>query len=254
MKYEIRTGIVRALLYALVLEGLLAAAILFWPDFRDNQPAILKLTQKVPAMQRFSAGIMESGIQGYVCGQHYFKVCSTLGAAAAILFAMGAVAGEAHRGTLEIWLARPVTRRRLLLERWTLGALVTIVPVYATSATVPWLLERVGETMQQSDLLLCSTLQSLFLLAIFGLTFLWSVVGRQPTTIAFGMLLVCIGQFALFFVKDATHWSLFRVVDFRVFPTICARDALPLGSTLVLTGIIVVTLAASLMLFERRTP
>lgn len=254
MKYEIRTALWRMLLYGLVLEGLLAAAILFWPDFRDNQPAILSLTKRVPAIQRFSAGIMDSGIQGYVCGQHYFKVCSTLGAAAAILFAMGAVAGEAHRGTLEIWLARPVTRRRLLTERWLIGAATVALPVYATSASIPWLLAQVDETMLQSDLFLCSTLQCLFLLALYSVTFLWSVVGRQPVVIAFGMLIVTISQFALFFVKDATHWSLFRVVDFREFPKICAKDALPLESTSALVAVIVVTFGLSLFLFERRSP
>ena len=242
------------LFYALVLEGLLAAAILFWPDFRDNQSAILSLTKKIPIAQRFAVGMMDSGIQGYVCGQHYFKTCSSLGAAAAILFAMSAVAGEVHRGTFELWLARPVTRRRLLIERWLLGAVTVALPVYATSASIPWLLAKVGETMDQSDLFLCSTLQAAFLLAIYGLTFLWSTVGRQPSTIAFGMMIVCISQLALFFVKDATNWSLYRVVDYRQFPKICAQDALPVGSMLWLVGIIAGTLVASLILFERRTP
>ena len=254
MKHEIRSALWRLVFYALVLEGLLAAAILFWPDFRDNQPAILSLTKKIPAIQRFSAGMMDSGIQGYVCGQHYFKACCTLGVAAAILFAMGAVAGEVHRGTLELWLARPVTRKRLLTERWLLGALTVVLPIFATSASIPWLLSRVGETMEQSDLLLCSTLQGSFLLAIYSVTFLWSVLGRQPVTIAFGMMIACIGQFALFFVKDATHWSFYRLVDFRTFPKICAQDALPVDSMTWLVGIIAVTFVASLFLFERRTP
>jgi ABC-type transport system involved in multi-copper enzyme maturation permease subunit len=58
----------------------------------------------------------------YVTGQHFFKGCNTLGTAAAVLLAVGAVAGEAHRGTLEIWLARPLSRRRILSERWVQGA------------------------------------------------------------------------------------------------------------------------------------
>ena len=40
---ELRAVAWRALAYGLVLEAMLVAAILYWPQFRDNIPAILRL-------------------------------------------------------------------------------------------------------------------------------------------------------------------------------------------------------------------
>ena len=47
-----------------------------------------------------SSADFAAGVSAYVTAQHFFKGCNTLGAACAILFAFGAIAGEAHRGTL----------------------------------------------------------------------------------------------------------------------------------------------------------
>jgi ABC-type transport system involved in multi-copper enzyme maturation permease subunit len=75
--------------------------------------------------------------------QHFFKGCNALGGMVAVIFAMNAVAAEAQRGTLEIWLARPLSRRRLLLERWAAGAIWLSLPVFRP-LTIPFLAEAGG--------------------------------------------------------------------------------------------------------------
>ena len=252
MAFVWRSSFWRALAYLAVLEALLAPAILFWPNFRDHAGALRSMAPK--GFRGLVDSFMQGGVESYACGQHYFKACNTLGIAAAVLFAMGAVAGEVQRGTFEIWLARPVSRARLLGERWLAGALAVSLPIYLSSATIPWLLARVGESMSQADLLRCSTLEVALLLAVYSLTFLWSVVGRNPTRIAFAMFLLTIAQFALYLVKTATHFSLFRLADLEVFRGICMRDALPLGTLAGLAGVILASLALSFALFARRTP
>ena len=95
-------------------------------------------------------GLLEvTGVEGYVIAQHFFKGCMVLGIPAAVLFSMGAVAGEVHRGSLEIWLARPLSRNRILVERWVQGALAVVIPVFATSLTIPWLLSFVDEMVRR---------------------------------------------------------------------------------------------------------
>ncbi len=252
MPFVLRATLWRGLAFLIVLELLLVPAILYWPNFRDNAGAVIKLAPE--SFRPLVDSFVQGGIESYVCGQHYFKACNTLGMAAAILFGMGAAAGEVDRGTFEIWLARPITRRRLLLERWIAGALAVSIPVYLSAATIPALLARVDETMSQYDLFLCSTLQSLLLVVVFSITFLWSTLARRPATIAFGMFFVVIAEFALYLIKEVTHFSLFRLADFAVFSRICTRGELPMTTSIGLSVTALATLVAALTVFERRTP
>jgi ABC-type transport system involved in multi-copper enzyme maturation permease subunit len=252
MERTVRSYLLPALGYFVVLELMLIAAIYYWPDFRENvgtfrnmAPAALK-----GLVDAFGSG----GVSSYVNGQHFFKGCNTLGTAAAVLFSMGAVAGEAHRGTLEIWLARPFTRRRLLLERWIAGALALCIPVFITSATIPKLLAMHGETMEYSDLMLCSVQQSLLLLIIYSITFLWSVHSSRPARLALVMLFASTMQFALYLVKGITHFSLYRLSDLNVYSKILLRNELDLALVLPMVAVIGILLALSLRGFARRTP
>jgi ABC-2 type transport system permease protein len=253
MGREIRANLLRALAVGVVLEAMLVAAILFWPDFRENIPSILKM---VPGriMGGFVDAIVRGGAPAYAVLQHFFKGCHMLGGAAAILFASGAVAGEAHRGTLELWLSRPVTRKRLLLERYALGALAVAVPIVATSATIPGLFGLVGERVLLAPFLLCAAHESIFLLAIYSATFLLSAVGRRPATIAFGMILFLVLEFALYLVMEATHVSIFRLADLEDFNAILATGSLAWKVLLPLLLASGLFLGLSLHAFERRVP
>ena len=93
--------------YFVILELMLVGAVLYWPNFEGNLESVRALSSPIPALRDIINDIEETGVFGYISGQHFFKGCNTLGTAAAVLFAVGAVAGEAHRGTLEILLARP---------------------------------------------------------------------------------------------------------------------------------------------------
>ncbi len=225
MLRELRTVAWRTLGYFVVLEAMLAAAVLYWPKFRDNVPAILRL---VPGkvMGGLFASMTQRGADGYVILQHFFKGCHLVGGAAAVLFAAGAVAGEAHRGTLEIWLALPVSRMRMLAERYGAGLLAVVLPILATSASIPWLLARVGETSRLSPWLLGAVHESVFLAAIYSATFLVSALSSRPTTIAFGAILVLVLEFALYLVMEATHASLYRLADVEDFTRIFESGSL----------------------------
>ena len=253
MGREIRTCLARALAAGLVLEAMLVAAILFWPDFQANIPAILKM---VPGkiMGGFVDAIVRGGAPSYVVLQHFFKGCHMIGGASAILFASGSVAGEAHRGTMEIWLARPVTRRRLLLERYLLGAAAVALPVFATSSTIPWLCAFVHEKVALSPFLLGSVHESVFLLTIFSATFLLSALASRPGPIAFGMLLFLALQFAFYLVMEATHASIFRFADLEDFLAILATGSLEWKTLVPLLLFSAACLVASLRIFARRVP
>lgn len=253
MERELKSVMWRALAYAIVLEAMLAGAILFWPNFKENIGA-LKAMMPMKVMKEMVDSLGQGGVVAYVNGQHFFKGCNTLGCAAAVLFAMGAVAGEAQRGTLEIWLARPLSRRRMLCSRYAAGALAVALPVFATSATIPWLLARVGESAQLAPLLLCAAHESLFLLVIYSSTFFFSSVGHRPNVIAFAMLFFTTFEFSMYLIQSATHWSIFRLTDIETFGRIFSRSALDWRTCVPFAAISALALCASLFAFERRVP
>jgi hypothetical protein len=239
--------------FFLLLEAMLVAAILYWPNFRDNVDAV-KALAPTQFLRELVDGMGKEGALAYVNAQHFFKGCNTMGIAASVLFAINVVAGEVHRGTLEILLARPLSRNRILLEKWFCGLAAVILPVFLTTLTVPWLLSLVDETAPLNLMLLCALHQSLFLALIYTITFLLSCLLSKPVNIAFGMLFLTTFEFAIYLVKDLTHWSIFRVVDIDDYAAIVHTGRLPLTYTVCMSLGILLLLGGSLIAFRRRIP
>lgn len=243
----------RAVGFFVVLEVMLIPAILYWPDFQKHIGKFRAMAP-LPVMRGIIDTLETGGAFAYVTGQHFFKGCNTLGVAAAVLMSVGAVAGEAHRGTLEIWLARPLSRWRLLTERYVQGALAVCVPVFATTLTIPLLAEHVGAKLPYGPLLWSALHTNLLLLAIYSVGFFFSTLSRAPLSIAFGLLFLMILQFALYLVEKATHYSLFRLTDVERFLEIQKRGGLDLRIAAPLVLFSAALYIASLKAFARRTP
>lgn len=251
----IRSYIIYSLGFFIVLELMLAGAIYWWPTFAENVGLIAKLMKPLPIVSDLTTMVADKGVTAYVAGQHYFKGCSALGTAAGILFASSAIAGEAHRGTLELWLARPVSRTRLLTERWIGGALAVVLPVFVSSYTIPYMLERmVGETMEYGDLTRCAVHMSLFLLPVYAITFAWSAFSSEPLKISFVMLFLAILVFGQYLIEGATNYSLFRLVDVREFLAIIETKSFKWKIIGPLIATTVAMYGLALVGFKRRTP
>lgn len=253
MLAELRAVVWRTIASFALLEVMLALAILFWPQFEKNVE-MLEGMAPLDMLKRIVADVADQGVSAYVNAQHFFKACNTFGSFAAVLFAMGAVAGEAHRGTLEIWLARPMSRRRMLTQRWIAGAVAVVVPVLATTATVPWLLTFVNEEVELGPLFLCAAHQSLFLLAVYAATFAYSCASSRPWQIAFVMIGFTLTEFSLYMVQSVTHWSLYRLSDMEIYTRISLARELPLSIVLALLAFVVVAFETSQRVFARRVP
>jgi ABC-type transport system involved in multi-copper enzyme maturation permease subunit len=253
MERALRSTLVHALGYLLVLEAMLIAAVLFWPDFQKGIP-YFKTLSSLPIAKDLLKPVEQSGVEGYIVVQHFFKGCNVMGTSAAVLFAMGAIAGEAHRGTLETWLSRPLSRGRIMLERWFGGAVALTLPILLSSVTVPEALALIDETMPRGGLILGAVHESLFVLCFYSFTFLLSCLSSRPITIAFGMLLFTTFNFAMYLITTVTHWSVFRLADINVFGAILDTRQLDLTTNIGFVAFNVLCIALSLFVFARRVP
>jgi hypothetical protein len=105
---ELRSRGWLGLAYFVTLEVLLIGALAYWPQFSENLDKLRSLVP-LPVLQEMADEIEASGFPAYLAAQHFFKGAHSIGGLAAVLFAMFAVALEVQRGTLEIWLARPLS-------------------------------------------------------------------------------------------------------------------------------------------------
>jgi len=240
--------------YFVILELMLVGAVLYWPNFEGNVESVRALSNPIPALRDLMDEIEATGVIGYISGQHFFKGCNTLGTAAAVLFAVGAVAGEVHRGTLEILLARPYSRLRILTERYVAGALALCVPIFLSSAAIPWLADQIDETVDLQGFLLGAAHQSIFLLSIYSATFLCSTFGSNPTRIALVVLFTTTFLFAIYMIKVVTHYSYYRLCDIRDFIRIEDERALDWSTLGPLLSGSIVLFGVSYAVFRRRVP
>ena len=245
--------IVAASAYTVILELMLVAAILFFPNFEENiEP--LRMMAGISALKGIMTQMEEGGVEAYVVGQQFFKGCNTLGTAAAVLLASGAVAGEVHRGTFELWLSRPYSRTRLLNERYFAGAMAVILPVFLTSATIPALCAHIGEEVELAPMMLCAVHESALLLAIYSLAFFLSAIGSNPMHIALGLLFLFLFSFAIYMIEVVTHYSIYRWTDIEVFMRICLTDQWPTGKFVSLLGTAAVFYGGAIFALNRRVP
>lgn len=258
MSREYRFLAVGSLAFFVILEAMLVAAIFYWDSFSEaleQGSAIVRiLASAIPAAQDALTLVDEHGMYGYNVGQHFFKGCNTLGIAAAVFFSVGIVAGESHRGTLEIVLARPISRTRHLLERWLGGAVALVIPVFLTSLTIPWLSAQVGEEQELFPYVLCAVHQSLALLAVYSVSTLVSALTKNPIKIALAQLFFYTFHFAIYIIREINEYSLYKLVD--MFDYVDIKTNGHLDGTVVwgFVATAAASLIAAVLAYRRRLP
>ncbi|MCB9881622.1 MAG: ABC transporter permease subunit [Planctomycetes bacterium] len=210
--------------YFLILEALIASAILYWPEIAGDLSAFGALKRFAPGdfMKRMVQGIMDSGFPAYVTVQQFFKGINIAGIACAVLIGTGSIAGERENGTLDMLLSRPISRSRIFFHKWWVLALCVMVPVFLSSATIPWMElwidpKTIVNRCSFGGLMHASWRASLFCLFFLTLTMLFSVFLREQVKVAFVIGGIIVLQVGMFFVQVLRHSSIFRLSDYDVY-------------------------------------
>ncbi len=202
--------------YLVILEVALVAAVLYWPRFRDNIPGIAKLVP-FDAIQDLLGAIEHAGYWPYLAVQQWFKGCSLFGVGAIAFIGSGIIARESDQRTAEFLFSRPVSRRRVLAARHTLVCVLVLGPVVLTSISARWLSESVGEHVAWSLLAGATGYMCLFLWTLICLTTLVSCWAEHQLTAGAVVVGVALVSFALYLVQGLGQFSLFTIIDVRVF-------------------------------------
>jgi ABC-2 type transport system permease protein len=185
-----RAGVGWSIAFVLMVVGTVA----FWPAFQSSSGIMEALDQLPPALLE-AFGLEDfASPAGYLKGGLYDMVIPLMFAAAGVMLASGATAGEEDSGRLELWLTQPVTRVAVLGGRivavfaWlAVLALVTLVSQLWSDTAFGLVIsdERIVATVT-----LCALLGALYAalsIAVAG------VVGRPGPVLAIGLGLALVG-------------------------------------------------------------
>jgi ABC-2 type transport system permease protein len=104
--------------------------IAFWPSFRDQSDELNQMFEQMPESIRALFGMGE-GVDpfspvGYLSSQVYTLALPMLLLIAGI-GAVASIAGDEEHGLLETTFTLPITRRRILFERWAATVVLTAI-------------------------------------------------------------------------------------------------------------------------------
>lgn len=209
-----------AFAYLVILQVGVLAAVLMWPNLRDNVPALGRM---IPAefLQRMFKAISDPNqtvaYNAYMAMQLFFKGTNIVALAFAVLLGTGIIARERENHTLEFLLARPVSRSRVLRSKFLVVACAMLVPIFVTSLSAVPLSWIVEEELDAWRILGASVHASAFALLFLALTTVVSVVARSQVHVAAAVGAFLIVQVVLFFVQVIRVVSVFRLADFDTF-------------------------------------
>lgn len=112
--------------WAIGVASLAAIMAAYWPSIRDS-PELQSFTRDLPEAMRALIGEGDYGTAtGFLNAELFAFMMPLLFLIVAIGFGAGAVTREEERGTIDLLLSTPLTRRRMLVEKLLGGVLVLL--------------------------------------------------------------------------------------------------------------------------------
>jgi ABC-2 type transport system permease protein len=246
--------------WALGLVGLTLFTVALYPSIKD-QPSFEELLASMPEALRSAIGYQPSIPLSSPAGYLQARLFSTLAPLLAVVFGIGAgaraIGGSEEAGTLELLPANPVTRSRVLLERYlaSFGLLAGLVAVLAVSLLIlapPF--EALEGVPTENVVGACVAVFALGLLHGSLAFAVGAAVGRRGAAVAVATavavagylvetVLAAAGDLGIGSQLSPWHWYLEH--NMLAEGATLAAVALPLAITAVL-------LAASWVMFQRR--
>lgn len=114
--------------WALGLVALVALTVGFWPTIEETGEELNRLIEDLPpAFRNLGGGDLDlTSPEGYLNGRVFALLGPILFLVFGIAFGARTVAGEEQAGTLELVLARPVARWRLVAEKFAALTVATV--------------------------------------------------------------------------------------------------------------------------------
>lgn len=228
----------------------------FYPSLSDTK-AFDQLSSTVPAQLKGFIGSSDSfhTLKGYIATQLYDIRVPLLLMIMALVLAQGLAGSDEEKGSLRTLLTTPLSRGRVLWERWLAGVLiigVTIIPTvigaYVGTAII-------GENVPTEMVWRLALMSWLFGIAAFSITYaVGAATGKRGLMMAIG-LAVTFGSFIISSFAKSVDWldTAKYVSLLNYYDTNSIKDgAFNIGDIWILVSIIIIVMLVAQLCFRRR--
>jgi len=223
----------------------------FWPKIRVMLPSILEV---VPQKFKFLiGGMQQEGFVYFTITQQMMKNIGMFGSALAVILGASAVAKEVEAGTIELLLAQPISRKRVLLEKYLFNLGVLFIPVViSTLLTYPAAL-IIGESISLAGLLIAGLYGFCIVAVVYSFTFFLGVMIDAQMQVLVAGLGFCLVMFILTVFKSTNFLSLYGYMGLDDMRPIFTSHAVPLTEMTVFALFCAAFFTASRWRFSKKT-
>ncbi|MCP4307421.1 MAG: ABC transporter permease subunit [bacterium] len=245
--------------YSIGLTILVGLTIAVYPTIRDDADTFTQLLESMPSgmMSFFGSSEVTELLSpsGFLNSRVNASIGSIVLAVFAISIGTAAIAGDEDRRTMDLLLATPTPRHRIVLERF--AAMTTLVLVVAFVVLV---VMTIGSFVVDMELSIANMIASNFMLALLALVFgslalaIGGLTGRRSVTVA----AAAGATVATYFINGLAELvdslqGLQKLTPFywlqRANPL---RDGLSIEDTIIMLLVIAVSLGIAVWGFQRR--
>lgn len=235
------------------LAGLM---VTFFPSMKIEGALDELLKSMPPAMQGFVGNLADlREFSTYLASQMFDIRMQILGGVMAIVLALGLTVGDEDAGTMRTTLALPVSRTKLLIQKWLALVLIIGVVVGASGLGVLAIQPTIGEAVDLGVLGRLLVMAWLVTVAIATVTFAAAMAtGSRSLSTTVGVLVVATSFIISTFSQGVDWLKDFEPISvYYYYPAVdIAKDAIKVSDVLVLSAIALVPLVVSWVLFRQR--
>jgi ABC-2 type transport system permease protein len=245
--------------WSIGIAAFVVVNIAFWPAIEDEAATMNEMIDRMPESLKSLFG-MGGGIDpfspiGYLSSQVYALALPLLLLIAALGVA-GSLAGDEERGLLETVYALPVTRTRVVIERWLALMALTAVLAIVSMVTVLVSTRIVGLEAGVGAVALATLSATLLTWAIAGIGLaVGAATGRRGVAISVAAV-VAVASYVITSLADAGI-GFFRHIEvvslFTLYDVVeTLAGATPLGSMAVMLAVACIGVGVAVWAIDRR--
>ena len=247
------------LVYALGVSAYAVFILAIWPSLRTNMETLNQLWESYPESIRKAFGgenMVFATFDGFLSVEYFNQMWVIVMIAFCVSIATGAIAFEIEKGTMELLLAQPISRRSILITRHLFFELGLLFLIAATLIPIAVGAPLASADLNYSGLLAMIVPSFLFFTAIGSMTFFFSSLFNSRGVAIFVALGIIIFFYALdilakindtisnvHFLSLFYYWDPYRYLHNASFAW---------TDLAVLAVISILTTACAIIWFERR--
>ncbi|HSX36901.1 MAG TPA: ABC transporter permease subunit [Patescibacteria group bacterium] len=258
--WELRQRRTSILWWTLSAVVLVAVLLLVYPSIRDQATQLNKVLNQLPAgLRQLKTGGTQVDVAspvGYLNSQLYYATLPILLIILAVGRGSNLIGRDEQDHTLELLLARPISRGKVLLAKALSGMLETLIVISVVTLAIMVLAKPVKLDIASMRLVVTSLYTWLFCLSFGAIAFALTAAGRLTKRSSTGIaVFVAFGGYILASLSGLTHYLVnpAKLAPYHYFaPDKILQGQHATGLNIYLVGVFVLTIFVSYTGFRSR--